>query len=43
MRHIRLSVDTISDLNRIEKILSKIKKASYNYSYKKYIKFYKQI
>ena len=43
MRHIRLSVDTISDLKRIEKILSKIKKASYNYSYKKYIKFYKQI
>ncbi len=43
MRHIGLSIDTISDFKKIKKILSKIKKASYKYSYKKYIEFYKQI
>ena len=43
MGHIGLSVDTISDFRNIKKILNKIKKASYKYSYKKYIEFYKQI
>ncbi len=43
MSHIRLSIDTISDFKKIKKILSKIKKGSYNYSYKKYTEFYKQI
>ena len=43
MRHIGLSIDTISDFRNIKRILKKIKKASYKYSYNKYIEFYEQI